>query len=46
VKGRPHEDIDIAQFSATLRIHGMVIPFDEITEQLGVKPTLQRRKGE
>jgi len=24
----------------------MDIPFDEITEQLGVKPTLQRRKGE
>mgnify|MGYP000910479295 CR=1 FL=1 len=33
-------------FSATLRIHGIDIPFDEISEQLGVKPTMQRRKGE
>jgi hypothetical protein len=33
-------------FSATLRIHGDEIPFDEITGRLGVQPTHLHRKGE
>lgn len=33
-------------FSATLRIHGDNLPFEEISQQLGVKPTRTHRKGE
>lgn len=33
-------------YSATLRIYGIDVPFDEITKQLGVEPTMQRRQGE
>jgi hypothetical protein len=33
-------------FSATLRIHGVGLPFDEIAQQLGVQPTHVHRKGE
>ncbi|QEG02174.1 hypothetical protein Mal15_62590 [Stieleria maiorica] len=44
--GDESDEENYFHFSATLRIHGMDIPFDEITEQLGVKPTMHRRKGE
>lgn len=44
--GEEPDEENYFHFRATLRIHGMDIPFDEITEQLGVKPTMQRRKGE
>ena len=33
-------------FSATLRIHGTDLPFDEITRTLGLSPTHQHRAGE
>lgn len=33
-------------FSATLRIHGDGVPFQEISEQLGIEPTHLHRKGE
>ena len=33
-------------FSATLRIHGENLPFDELTHRLAVQPTRTRRKGE
>lgn len=33
-------------FSATLRIHGDNLPFDEISQRLGVEPTHCRRKGD
>jgi hypothetical protein len=41
----PDEDSQF-QFSATLRIHGDDMPFDEITRQLGVEPTYTHQKGE
>ncbi len=33
-------------FSATLRIHGDGVPFEEISQRLGVQPTHMHRKGE
>lgn len=33
-------------FSATLRIHGDGVPFEEISQRLGVQPTHVYRKGE
>jgi hypothetical protein len=33
-------------FSATLRVHGDRVPFDAISERLGVEPTHLHRKGE
>ena len=33
-------------YSATLRIHGEALPFDEIERCLGVEPTHLHRKGE
>ena len=33
-------------FSATLRIHGDDLPFDEISQRLGVQPTRLHRKGD
>jgi hypothetical protein len=33
-------------FSATLRIHGEDLPFEEISQRLGVQPTHSHRKGE
>jgi hypothetical protein len=34
------------KFSATLRIHGDDVPFDQIERALGVSPTHSHRKGE
>jgi hypothetical protein len=33
-------------FSATLRVHGANLPLDEITAQMGVRPTHEHRRGE
>ncbi len=33
-------------FSASLRIHGVGVPFEEITRTIGVEPTHQHKKGE
>jgi len=33
-------------FMASLRIHGENLPFEEISDRLGVTPTMMRRKGE
>jgi hypothetical protein len=41
----PDEPIHF-HFSATLRIHGDDVPFGEISQRLGVRPTLIHRKGE
>ena len=41
----PDEPIYFA-YSATLRIHGDGLPFEEISAQLGVQPTYVHRKGE
>src|SRR4051812_47778414 len=41
----PDEAIYI-RFSAMLRIHGDGLPFEEISERLGVLPTRLHRKGE
>jgi hypothetical protein len=41
----PEEPIYFA-YSATLRIHGDDLPFDEITRRLGVEPTYTHRKGD
>lgn len=34
------------QYSATLRIHGDGVPFEEISHRLGVEPTHVHRKGQ
>ena len=34
------------KFSATLRVHGDLVPFAEIEQELGVAPTHLHRKGE
>jgi hypothetical protein len=41
----PDEPLYFA-YSATLRIHGDDLPFEEIRAQLGVEPTSAHRKGE
>lgn len=44
----PTEDDEPSYFaySATLRIHGTALPFDEIAKALGVGPTHQHKAGE
>jgi len=39
-------DEDYFCYCAVLRIHGHNVPFDEISQRLGVQPTLVRRQGE
>ena len=34
------------KFSATLRVHGDEVPFEQISQTLGVAPTSSHRKGE
>ena len=41
----PDEPVGFA-YSATLRIHGEGLPFEEIAERLQVRPTYTHRKGE
>jgi hypothetical protein len=46
LKGEEPDEPNYFYFSAILRIHGDDVPFDEITERLGVQPTHVHRKGE
>jgi hypothetical protein len=46
LKGEEPDEANYFCFSATLRIHGNDIPFDEISQRLGVQPTNIHRKGE
>jgi hypothetical protein len=40
------DEANYFRFSATLRIHGNDVPFEEISQRLGVQPTHLHRKGE
>jgi hypothetical protein len=40
------DEANYFRFSATLRIHGEDVPFEEISHRLGVRPTHLHRKGE
>jgi hypothetical protein len=44
--GEEPDEANYFCFSATLRVHGDDVPFEEITQRLGVKPTRLHRKGE
>src|SRR4051812_36752044 len=46
LNGEEPNDANYFRFSATLRIHGDGVPFDEISQRLGVQPTRLHRKGE
>jgi hypothetical protein len=46
LEGQEPDEASYFCFCATLRIHGEDIPFDEITNRLGVQPTYSHRKGE
>lgn len=45
-KGEEPDAESYFHFSATLRIHGENVPFDEISNRLGVHPTHVHRKGD
>lgn len=44
--GEEPDEANYFRFSATLRIHGDDVPFEEIRQRLGVEPTHIHRKGE
>lgn len=44
-RGEEPDEPSYVAFSATLRIHGDDLPFEEISRQLGVQPTHLHRKG-
>lgn len=44
--GEEPDEENYFHFTAALRIHGDGVPFDELSQRLGVAPTMQRRKGE
>ena len=46
INGQEPGEANYFHFSATLRIHGDGIPFEEISERLGVERTHVHRKGE
>jgi hypothetical protein len=46
LQGSEPDEENYFRFSATLRIHGVGIPFTEVTERLGVQPTHMHRQGE
>jgi hypothetical protein len=46
LNGEEPDEANYFCFSATLRIHGDGIPFEEITQRLGVQPTHLHHKGE
>jgi hypothetical protein len=46
LNGEEPNEANYFRFSATLRVHGINIPFEEIAKQLGVQPTHIHRKGE
>src|SRR4051794_30653527 len=46
LNGEEPDEANYFRFSATLRIHGDGVPFDEISTRLAVEPTHLHRKGE
>ena len=46
LNGEEPDEENYFHFCASLRIHGDNVPFDEISQTLGVLPTMMRRKGE
>jgi hypothetical protein len=46
ITGEEPDEENYFCFSATLRIHGDNLPFEEISQRLGIRPTLTHRKGE
>jgi len=46
VNGEEPDEANYFCFCAVLRIHGEGVPFEEISQRLGVRPTNQHRKGE
>lgn len=46
LSGEESDEVNYFRFSATLRIHGDGVPFDEISRRLGVQPTNVHRKSE
>jgi hypothetical protein len=44
--GNEPDEANYFCFSATLRIHGDELPFEEISQRLGVQPPHHQRKGE
>jgi hypothetical protein len=46
LNGEEPDEANYFHFSVTLRIHGEGIPFEEISDRLGVEPTHLHRKGE
>jgi hypothetical protein len=46
LNGEEPDEASYFRFSATLRIHGEGVPFEEIAGRLGVEPTHLHRKGE
>ena len=42
----PDDEPIYQAFTASLRIHAIELPFDEITRVLGVQPTMQRKRGD
>jgi hypothetical protein len=46
LSGEEPDETNYFHFSATLRIHGDKVPFDEIRRRLGVQPTHTHRKGD
>jgi hypothetical protein len=44
--GREPDGPNYFKFSATLRVHGDAVPFEQIEQTLGVVPTNSHRKGE
>ncbi|MBI1827382.1 MAG: DUF4279 domain-containing protein [Planctomycetes bacterium] len=46
INGEEPDEANFFRFSATLRIHGDDIPFEEVSQRLGVQPTRIHHKGE
>jgi Domain of unknown function (DUF4279) len=46
LNGEEPDEANYFRFSARLRIHGDNVPFEEISERLGIQPTHLHRKGE
>jgi hypothetical protein len=44
--GDESDEVTYFAYSATLRIHGLSLPLDEITDRLGLQPTHSHRQGE
>jgi len=44
--GEEPDEANYFHFSATLRIHGDEVPFEQISQRLGVQPTHAHRTGE